>query len=127
MVVFMALVILISSHAYAYYKHTCLITQKESISLKLKTCFGNFIPEKETASKFKKASCCKIEHLIKKVDNRDNAQSLDFTFSGYFVIPEFGYQFLNFSYLVSQKAVHYFSDSSPPLFRLFIRYCVFLI
>lgn len=126
--VFMTLITLLSSHGYAYYKHTCLITKKETVSQNLHTCFGNYKPEPDNYTKIKRSSCCKIEHLVNKVDTGgkfDVNLHFDVLFSQtHCTVFEFK---TSESHLTECTGYHFYSDSSPPALKLFILNNSFLI
>lgn len=68
--VFMVLTILVSSHAFAYYEHICLITKKKTVSFEAKTCAGKFSLKQESKTpEFKRISCCELSFKVHKVDN----------------------------------------------------------
>lgn len=124
----MTLITLLSSHGYAYFKHTCLITKKETVSIKLHTCYGDYKPERDNSTKIKRSSCCKIEHLVNKVDTGGKFDSnLHFDVFCYHTKPSvFDFKQAE-SNLTECSGYHFYSDSSPPVTKLFILNNSFLI
>ncbi|MCP9764603.1 HYC_CC_PP family protein [Lacihabitans soyangensis] len=127
--VFMVLTILVSSHAFAYYEHICLITNQKTVSFEAKTCAGKFSVKQESKTpEFKKASCCELSFKVQKVDN---AQQIHFTtpvfdyLEGSFQRPAFIFSVVDFA--AEKSVVFVSSNSSPPKTKLFILHDQFLI
>ncbi|HLO44129.1 MAG TPA: hypothetical protein VK175_07345 [Leadbetterella sp.] len=127
--VFMVLTILVSSHAFAYYEHICLITNHKTISFEAKTCAGKFtLREESKTPEFKRSSCCELSFKVQKLDNaHQNHYSLPVfaALEGSFQIPAF--IFSNSGVSLEQSAVLAFTNSSPPKKKLFLFNDQFLI
>jgi hypothetical protein len=127
--VFMVLTILVSSHAFAYYEHICLITKKKTISFEAKTCGGKFSIQQESKTpEFKRSSCCELSFKVQKIDNAQQNHLLSTVFAyleGSFQIPNFDFLANDFS---EEKSIVFLaSNSSPPKKKLFILFDQFLI
>ena len=127
--IFMMLTILVSSHAFAYYEHICLITKQKSISFEPKTCAGKYVLSQESKTpELKRSSCCDLNFKVQKVDN---AQQNHF-FVPVFLAFELNFQIPSFvfsSIIIEEKEDKVFvsGNSSPPKKKLFIFHNQFLI
>ena len=126
--VFMVLTILVSSHAFAYYEHICLLTRVKTYSIEPKTCAGKGFPKESKSASFKRPSCCELHLKVLKVDNGlQNQIKIPVQNQQYFCLdfPVFDFTFLAPNIQKVQNFV--FSNSSPPKQKLFVLYDQFLI
>lgn len=125
----MVLTILVSSHAFAYYEHICLITNQKTLSFEPKTCAGkSFISEDSISPEIKRAFCCELNIKVQKVDNAQQNHVL----APIFVTFEGDFQNISFVFpsiiIKEQKSSIFVSgNSSPPKEKLFILFDQFLI
>lgn len=127
--VFMVLTVLVSSHAFAYYEHICLITKEKTYSFKPETCEGKIeLPKESKTPEFKRTSCCDLNFKIQKVDNGQqnsvNIQVIGLVLEE-FSMPKFCFN-PTFS-IVEHNSNYSFGNSSPPKQKLFILNDQFLI
>jgi hypothetical protein len=127
--VFMVLTILVSSHAFAYYEHICLITKQKTLSFDAKTCAGKFtLKEESKTPEFKRSSCCELNLKVQKVDNaqQNHLHFPDFlVYDGQLNIPTFSLGVIeSFKEKTNNIA---FTNTSPPRLKLFILNAQFLI
>jgi hypothetical protein len=127
--IFMVLTVMVSSHAFAYYEHICLITKQKILSFEPKTCAGKYVITEESKSpELKRASCCELSIKVQKVDNAQQNHLLApvfVSFEGHFQYPSFVFS----SIIIEKKKSKGFisGNSSPPKKRLFILFDQFLI
>lgn len=125
----MVLTVLVSSHAFAYYEHICLITKQKTLSFEPKTCAGKYVVSEESKSpELKRASCCELSLKVQKVDNAQQNHLLApvfVAFEGNFQNPSFVFS----SIIIEEKKSKVFvsGNSSPPKKKLFILHDQFLI
>lgn len=127
--IFMVLTVLVSSHAFAYYEHICLITKQKTLSFEPKTCAGKSVLSEESKTpELKRASCCELNLKVQKVDNAQQNHLLApvfVIFEGNFKNPSFVFPSI---ILEEEKSVVLVSgNSSPPKEKLFILHDQFLI
>jgi hypothetical protein len=127
--VFMVLTVLVSSHAFAYYEHICLITNQKSLSFEPKTCAGKHVISKESKTpEIKRASCCDLNLKVQKVDKAQQ----NHLFTPVFVAFDLSFHrpsFVFSSIIIEEKKNIFFvsGNSSPPKKKLFIFHDQFLI
>ncbi|MCP9756880.1 hypothetical protein EGI26_17075 [Lacihabitans sp. CCS-44] len=127
--IFMVLTILVSSHAFAYYEHICLITKQKTVSFEPKTCTGKSVLSEESKTpQLKRSSCCEQSFKLQKVDNAQQ----NHLFAPVFIVFDDVFQTPNFVFstivLKKQKSIVFVSsNSSPPRKKLFILNDQFLI
>ncbi len=127
--IFMVLTVLVSSHAFAYYEHICLITNQKTLSFEPKTCAGkSFIYEESLTPELKRAYCCELNLKVQKLENAQQNHLL----APNFVAFEGDFQNLSFDFssiiFEKIKSIIFVSGiSSPPKKKLFILFDQFLI
>lgn len=125
----MVLTVLVSSHAFAYYEHICLITKQKTLSFEPKNCAGKYVVSKESKTpELKQASCCELSFKVQKVDNAQKnhlVAPVFVAFEGSFQNPSFVFSTV---VVKKQKSIVFVSsNSSPPRKKLFILNEQFLI
>ena len=127
--IFMVLTVMVSSHAFAYYEHICLITKQKTLSFEPKTCAGKYVITEESKSpELKRASCCELSFKVQKVDNAQQNHlfaPVFVSFEGYFQYTSFVFSSITIEEKKSKVFVS--GNSSPPKKRLFILFDQFLI
>jgi hypothetical protein len=127
--IFMMITFLVSSHAFAYYEHICLITKQKSLSFVPKTCVGTYVLSEESKTpEFKRASCCDLNFKVQKVDNaqQNHLFAPDFlACDSNFQLPSFVFSSIIIGERINKVLVS--GDSSPPKKKLFIFHDQFLI
>jgi hypothetical protein len=126
--IFMVFTILVSTHAFAYYEHTCLITKHKSYSLEPKTCAGKGFPEESKTAEIKRSSCCELNLKIQKVD--DGLKNiLCFSVNSPLAILNTVFVFENPEFQIHKEASLslFFTNNSPPSQKVYIQNQQFLI
>lgn len=126
--IFMVLTVLVSSHAFAYYEHICLITKQKTYSIDPETCAGKFIPKESKTPEIKRPTCCELNLKVQKVDDgQQNHLKIPVfvAFEGLFELPIFVFSILVFDETKTSNFA--FGNSSPPKPKLFILHDQFLI
>lgn len=126
--VFMVLAVLVSTHAFAYYEHTCLITKHKNYSLEPKTCAGKGFPKESKTAEIKKSSCCELNLKIQKVD--DGLKNiLSFSLNAPLAILNAAivFEFPEFQIQKETSLSLFFTNSSPPNQKVYIKNQQFLI
>jgi hypothetical protein len=127
--IFMVLTVLVSSHAFAYYEHICLITNQKTLSFEPKSCAGkSSVSEESKTPQLKRASCCELNFKVQKVDTAQQNHLLApvfVAFKGSFQNPIFVFLLI---FSQEEKSLVFVSgNSSPPKKKLFILHDQFLI
>ena len=125
---FMVFTILVSTHAFAYYEHTCLITKHKSYSLEPKTCAGKGFPKENKTAEIKRSSCCELNLKIQKVD--DGLKNiLRFSINSPLAILNevFVFEILEFQIQKHASLSLFFENTSPPSQKVYIQNQQFLI
>jgi hypothetical protein len=125
---FMVFAILVSTHAFAYYEHTCLITKHKSYSLDPKTCAGNGFPKESKTAEIKRSSCCELNLKIQKVDDGiKNILSFSINLPLAILNTVFVFEILEFQIHKESSLSLFFTNNSPPYQKVYIQNQQFLI